>query len=51
MEASTSAAFFDDNQLSNRKKSLADPFNALFPTPFFFSINILVNEEMAPNYE
>ena len=49
MEAASSAAFFDDNQLSNKQKTLVDRFKALCPSPVVSSINILLQAAVAPN--
>ena len=49
MEAAASADFFDNNQLSNRKQSLVDPFKALYPIPLVYSINLLVQLAVVPN--
>ena len=49
MEASASADFLEYNQLPNRKKSLIDPFKALYPSPFISSINLLVKAAVDTN--
>ena len=51
MEAAEFAAFFDNNQLSNRKQSLVEPLTALYTSPFVYSINLLVQMAVAPNYK
>ena len=49
MEAAASAAFFDENQLYNRKQSLFEPFKALCHRLSVSYINILVQVTVDPN--
>ena len=51
MEAAASDDLFNKNQLSNRKQSLVESFKDTCPTPFFFSINILVQAAVTHNYK